>query len=159
MILMKKLITLQNQSKLQRVAKMLSSLNFGSLGNLVSNKSKFWIIIPLDRKHLKQTNNKICFVCGKRRKDLQTVFCCQSGQHFATRCKYICSLIYKWTYTVRIQKQILYLVLLALFDNFFSCYVMPESIMILSINFRVLKTMLLYPVHSFSPREIIFTQQ
>jgi hypothetical protein len=29
------------QVRIQRVAKMLSALNFGSLGNLVSNKTKF----------------------------------------------------------------------------------------------------------------------
>jgi hypothetical protein len=32
-------------------------------------------------------NNKFCFVFGRRREEIQTVFFCQSGQHF-------CNLLY-----------------------------------------------------------------
>jgi hypothetical protein len=52
---------------------MLSALNFGSLRNLTSKKPNVWIIIPLDRKHLTQVNNKICLL-KKKRRDTNSLF-------------------------------------------------------------------------------------
>jgi hypothetical protein len=50
--------------------KNFTTLNFGSLRKISFQTKQ--IILPLNKKHLRQVNNKFCFVCGREEKMMST---------------------------------------------------------------------------------------